>query len=76
MENKIYNFSEINYKILKKIADFEQVRNQDIFEKWFNFKYEIDKSDEEFLALLIKANRYNLGFYTEFQLQLHFISPI
>ncbi len=71
---KIYNFSEISYNILKEIAHFHQVRSQDIFEEWFSFDYKIDKLDEEILLKLIKANEYNIDFYSE--LQLHFISPI
>ncbi len=73
---KIYNFSEINYKVLKEISYFDQVRNQDIFEKWFNFKYEIDESDKKFLIELIEANRYNIADYIEYQLFGHFISPL
>ncbi len=73
---KTYSFSEIDYKILKEIANFDQVRNRKIFKEWFNFKYEIKNSDEEFLKKLIVLNEYNISDYTEFQLQLHFISPL
>ncbi|OQX98038.1 MAG: hypothetical protein B6I24_06700 [Bacteroidetes bacterium 4572_128] len=76
MEDKFYKFSEINMKILEEISDFEQVRNQDIFKEWFNFHYEIEKSDEEFLYKSIKVNRYNIDIYSELQLQLHFINPL
>ncbi len=73
---KIYNFSEINIKILKEISHFDQVRKQDIFEEWFNFNYKIDKLDEKFLVELIEANRYNISDYIEYQLFGHFISPL
>ncbi|OQX99986.1 MAG: hypothetical protein B6I24_01070 [Bacteroidetes bacterium 4572_128] len=74
MVNKIYKFSEINMQVLEEIADFEQVRNREIFNDWFNFKFDINKYDEEFLLKLILANEYNIDFYLEFQ--LHFISPL
>ncbi len=73
---KIYNFSEISYNILKEIAHFHQVRNREIFNDWFNFHYEINKYDEEFLLKLIKANEYNIDLYLEYQLFGHFISPL
>ncbi len=76
MENKIYKFSEINVQVLEEIADFKQVRSREIFNDWFNFKLDINKYDEEFLLKLISANEYNIDFYSEFQLQLHFISPL
>ncbi len=75
MEKKSYIFSEISYKILNEIADFKQVRSLEIFKEWFNFKYEINKFDEEFLKILINKNFFNLDFYSENQLSLHFISP-
>ncbi len=73
---KSYIFSDISYKELKKITDIKQVRSQDIFETWFSFKHEISGADEEFLQKLINANRYNIDYYSEFQLQLHFFSPL
>ncbi len=76
MEKKTYNFSEISFKILNEIADFKQVRNREIFKEWFNFKYEINEYDIEFLKKLIALNEYNIFDYSEFQLQLHFISPL
>ncbi len=76
MEKKTYIFSEISFKILNEIADFKQVRNLEIFKEWFNFHYEISKSDEKFLKILINKNFFNIDFYSELQLSLHFINPI
>ncbi|OQY00062.1 MAG: hypothetical protein B6I24_00660 [Bacteroidetes bacterium 4572_128] len=75
-QKKEYKFSEITYKILKEISNFDQVRSQDIFEEWFNFHYEIDVSDKKYLKGLIEANRYNISDYIEYQLLAHFISPL
>ena len=77
MEKKLYIFSDISYEILKKkILNIVQVRNENIFHDWFNFDYKIDKSNEKFLTNLIVNNKYNIDFYSEFQLQLYFIIPL
>ncbi len=73
---KSYKFSEINYKVLKEIINFQLVRDRTIFNEWFNFKFEINKLDEEYLVKLIKLNEYNIQDYTEYQLLAHFISPL
>ncbi len=72
---KSYLFSEINYKILKNIIDIKLIKSQEIFKEWFDFKFEINKSDEEFLVKLIDASKYNIADYIEYQLLAHFISP-
>ncbi len=51
---KSYKFSEINYKKLKEIADFKLVKDRTIFNEWFDFKFEINKSDKDYLTKLIK----------------------
>ena len=77
MEKKLYIFSDISYEILKKkILNIVQVRNENIFHDWFNFDCKIDKSNEKFLTNLIVNNKYNIDFYSEFQLQLYFIIPL
>ncbi len=76
MKTEFINFSEITYKTLKKIGDFKLVKNCDIFKEWFNFNYEINKYDEEYLIKLIENNRYNIADYSEYQLLAHFIVPI
>ena len=72
---KSYNFSDFTYKLLKEIIDIKLVRSQEIFNEWFNFKFEINKFDEEYLIKLIEANRYNIDNYSEYQSLAHFISP-
>ncbi len=76
MEKNYIKFSNISYKILKEIIDIKQVRSREIFNEWFNFKFEINKYDEKFLIKLIKINEYNIDFYNEYQLFGHFINPI
>ncbi len=73
---KSYVFSEINYDILYEITGFQLVRDRSIFKEWFDFEFDIDKYDEDFLIKLIKANEYNINDYLEKQLLGHFISPL
>ncbi len=74
---KIYKFSEITYKILRKeIINIEVVRSQNIFKEWFNFNYEINSIDLEYLKKLIETNRYNIDNYIEYQLFGYFINPL
>ena len=73
---KSYIFSDINYDILYAITKFQLVRDRSIFKEWFDFKFEINKYDEDFLMKLIKANEYNISDYFEYQLFGHFISPL
>jgi len=54
MEKNYIKFSNISYKILKEIIDIKQVRSREIFNEWFDFKFEINKYDEKFLIKLIK----------------------
>ena len=76
MEKNYIKFSDISYKILKEIIEIKQVRSREIFNEWFNFKFEVNKYDEKFLIRLIKLNEYNIDFYNEYQLFAHFINPI
>ena len=73
---KSYKFSEINYDILHEITGVELVRDDSIFKEWFNFSYKITDSENEFFVKLIKAHKYNIKDYVEYQLLAHFISPL
>ncbi len=75
-EVKSYKFSEITYKTLKEVFDFDLIKSQEIFKEWFSFDFNINKNDEEFLIKLIEANKYNVQDYNEYQLTSHFISPL
>ncbi len=73
---KAYKFSEITYQKLEEIADFRLVKDRTIFGEWFDFKFEINKEEEEYLKKLIILNEYNVAYYDEYQLLAHFISPL
>ncbi len=76
MTKKSYVFSDISFKILNEIAEFDQIQSQEVFKEWFDFKYEINKFNEEILRNLIKNNFYYIDFYSELQLSLHFNIPL
>lgn len=71
-----YNFSEIDYDILKKITGIRLVKDRSIFNEWFNFSYKITENDNDFFEKLIKAHEYNIRYYSESQLLSFFISPL
>ncbi len=73
---KSYKFSEITYRKLKEIANFQLVPDRTIFIKWFDFEFDVNSSDEKYLIKLIKLNEYNISDYDEYQLLAHFISPL
>ena len=74
--NGIYKLSEIDYEILIKIADFKLMKDWSVFDEWFNYKHKISENDLKFLIKLVESHKYNLGYYTERQLQAQFISPL
>ena len=71
-----YNFSDMNYKIIRKILDIKFIFDQEIFNEWFNYKYEIVDWELKFLTRLLKSHKYNLKYYNEVQLKSQFISPL
>ena len=79
METKIkstYKFSEIDYSILKKIANYKFITDQTIFNDWFTYKYKLNEEENKFLLKLINTNKYHLKFYSERQLQAQFMVPL
>ena len=71
-----YNFSDMDRKILKKILKLEFIFSREIFNEWFNYKYEISDYELKFLTTLVETHKYHLQHYNEKQLQAHFISPL
>ncbi|OQX98888.1 MAG: hypothetical protein B6I24_04115 [Bacteroidetes bacterium 4572_128] len=70
-----YNFSDIDYKIAKKILGIEMVRDRSIFAELFDYSYKISKTSIDFFEKLIETHKYNISKYSEFELMLNFISP-
>ncbi len=72
----IFQFSDMNRKILKMVLDAEPIFDRKKFEDWFNFKYKITDNEIEFLYTLIESHKFHLQYYNKIQLKLQFISPL
>ena len=71
-----YNFSEMDRKILKEILEIKFIFSREIFNDWFNYKYEISDYENKFLTTLIESHKYHLQYYNEVQLKSQFIIPL
>ncbi len=73
---KIYYFSSISYKNLRKITGIVKKPEEKIFEEWFKYPYKIEHEEIEFLKKLIKDEKMYLQFYNEELLKARFIIPL
>ena len=71
-----YNFSDMDRKILRKILDIDVIFEKEIFNEWFNYKYEISDYELKFLTTLLESQKNYLQYYNEIQLKSQFIIPI
>ena len=71
-----YNFSDMDRNILEEVLDIDVIFEQEIFNEWFNYKYEISDYELKFLTTLLESHKYNLKYYNEVQLKSQFISPL
>ncbi len=71
-----YNFSDIDRNILREVLDIEVFFEQEIFNEWFNYKYEISDYELKFLTTLLNSKKNFLQYYNEVQLKSQFISPL
>ncbi len=71
-----YNFSDIDRNILEEVLDIDVIFEQEIFNEWFNYKYEISDYELKFLTTLLNAKKNYLQYYNEIQLKSQFIIPI
>ncbi|RLA72727.1 MAG: hypothetical protein DRG30_07065 [Epsilonproteobacteria bacterium] len=71
-----YSFSKIKFEDLKNLVDIKHNFNNNFFEKWFSFSFDISKETILFLEkLLTKEGRY-LKYYNEENLKIKFLSPV
>jgi len=77
-ENKIptYQYSKIRDTELKKLFEIKQKLDDQIFDEWFNYPIEIDRSVEVFLTNLIKKNKFLVERYYEEDLKIYYITPL
>jgi len=72
----ILSFSNATLKRLKTYFDVEVKLDDKVFEKWFNFEYNISEADKHILDELIHKHRLKLSLYQEEKLKAKFIIPI
>ncbi len=77
-KNKIpvYSYSQITFKILKKLFDIKQNATHDAFEKWFNNNIDLSSDDVQFLIDLISKHESLIDSYKEEDLKVKFITPL
>ena len=71
-----YNFSDMDRNILDEVLDIDVIFDREIFNDWFNYKYEIPDYELIFLTTLLKSQKNYLQYYNEVQLKSQFISPL
>ncbi len=71
-----YNFSDMDRNLIRKVLDIDVIFNREIFDKWFNYKYEISDYELKFLTILLESHKYHLQYYNEVQLKSQFIIPV
>jgi len=77
--NKIptYSFSKITFNDLENIFDIKQnIRNINIFNKWFCNDIKLSKENIQFLNYLINRNINLMKLYNEEDLKVNFIIPL
>jgi len=78
-QNKIpcYQFSSITSKDLRDLFDIEEnLTDNEKFNEWFNFEYNITEYENQELNKLLDKNKHLIQSYSEEDLKLNFIGPI
>jgi len=73
---KTFNYSSITLNGLEEIFDIEKSYNREVFNEWFDKKYQFSKEDNLFLEKLINRHIGIINYYTELELISKFIAPI
>ncbi len=72
-----YQYSKIKDSDLDNILNIEKnIQESDIFDEWFEYKYNFLDNELEFLQKLIKRNRVFISDYSEEDLKANFIIPL
>ncbi len=71
-----YNFSDINYKILRKITNITLEDRGNKFDEWFNYPHKLIKEEEDFLQNLINKEQKYFQYYKEEMQKAKFIIPL
>jgi len=69
-------FSDATNKKLSNILKIKKIAYNKKFDEWFNYKYQISESENNFIKRLIEKNQLYLFTYNESKLTIKFIAPI
>ncbi len=69
-------FYNIKVKDLQKYFEFEIIYEEEIFQDWFDFPYNLSEKEKVFLEALIQKHKLKLPSYSEEKLKMKFLSPI
>ncbi len=75
-KKKSLNFRAATLEKLMEVVNIKYAYEEDKFNEWFLYKYEVQKEEELFLKKLIKRNRNLLSAYNEQTLTAKFIVPV
>lgn len=75
MEKKIA-FSDVTFDELNTVVSIIQEFDEQKFDDWFNFAYELSAEEERELSALLDKNKRYVSFYSEEELKAMFIIPI
>ena len=75
-EINTYSFSKITDKKLKKLVTIKEKININIFDKWFNYKIDLEDEIIVFFTELIEKNKLLIKKYNEEDLKVKFIVPL
>ncbi len=75
-KKKSLNFQAATLKKLMEVVNIKHAYEEDKFNEWFLYKYEVQEEEELFLKKLIERNRSLLSSYNEQTLTTKFIAPV
>ncbi len=70
------SFRRLEFKDLRNLVNITERIDDSVFESWFNYDYQISRTEERFLTQLLETNRRFLDSYTEEELKAQFIIPL
>ena len=74
---KVYNFSKIGFNKLKELFMIKRnLKDEKVFDKWFNNHIKISTEEVEFLNNLLDREKKYIEIYKEEDLKIKFIAPI
>ena len=74
--NKKIIFSQATITQIREVVDVSVINDDNTrFKNWFDFKYSLSETEIDFIKNLKRKNKY-LQYYSEYNLQAKFISPL